>query len=167
MKKSISILLSISVFACILSAGCSRSELIEISFDAKPRPSLMGQVFIDGEVRVAGIYPLKEDDTLQSLLESAGGLKKEEDRIFCWVYFSSEWLFEDEQKVDLNRANEWLLQALPGIGEGTAKNIVSYRKDHGPFRHVKELMNVDGIGEATFDRLADKITVLDMRGPAG
>lgn len=127
----------------------------------------MGQVFIDGEVRVAGIYPLKEDDTLQSLLESAGGLRNGKNVIYAQVYFSSDFPFESQQKVDLNRAGEWLLEALPGIGTVTARNIVSYRQENGHFRHVKELMNVDGIGEATFDGLAGKITVLDMREPAG
>lgn len=167
MRKSISLLLSISVFACILSTGCSRTELIEISFDNEPGPSLVGQVFVEGEVKVAGIYPLREDDTLQSLLESAGGLMNDEDGIYAQVYFSSVFPFEDQQKIDLNRADEWLLEALPGIGAVTAKNIVSYRRENGHFRHVKELMNVDGIGEATFNRLAGKITVLDKQGPAG
>jgi len=167
MRKSISILLSISVFLSLLSTGCSSAELIEISFENRHKSPLAGRVVVEGDVNVPGVYALKERDSLRSLLESAGGLKRDADKLYCWVYFDSESPFENGQKVDINRAGAWLLEALPGIGEATAENIVSYRQDNGPFRHVKELMYVAGIGEATFDRLADKITVLDMWGPIG
>jgi competence protein ComEA len=37
------------------------------------------------------------------------------------------------QQVDINRADSWLLAALPGIGEAKAQAIINYRALHGPF----------------------------------
>jgi competence protein ComEA len=48
---------------------------------------------------------------------------------------------------------------LPGIGEVTAGNIIAYRTEHGPFRAKEDLKNVTRIGEKTFDRLKDLITI--------
>ncbi|MBN1369919.1 MAG: helix-hairpin-helix domain-containing protein, partial [Dehalococcoidaceae bacterium] len=71
----------------------------------------------------------------------------------------SSTISSSQQKVDLNRAPLWLLEALPGIGEITAEKIIQYRTLHGPFRHIRQLVNVEGIGQATFENLAGKITV--------
>ncbi|MDD5604994.1 MAG: ComEA family DNA-binding protein [Dehalococcoidales bacterium] len=162
MRKSASFFLLLSIVMFCLLGACSQAELIEIRFDEQLPPALMGEVYIDGEVNVPGLYPLKKQDTLEDLLESAGGMQRGGDGIHCRIYFESDQMTASEQKVDLNRASEWLLEALPGIGPGTAQKIVSYRSQYGPFRHVKELMNVTGIGEATYIKLSDKITVLDI-----
>jgi competence protein ComEA len=64
----------------------------------------------------------------------------------------------DEAPVNLNTATAAELEALPGVGPSKAKAIVDYRSAH-PFQSVEELMNVRGIGEATFEDLRGKITV--------
>ncbi len=63
------------------------------------------------------------------------------------------------QKVDVNRAEAWLLAALPGIGEGRAKAIVDYRQKHGPYRDINELLKVPGIGDTIFEGIRQLITV--------
>jgi competence protein ComEA len=65
------------------------------------------------------------------------------------------------QRIDINRAGVWLLEALPGIGETKAQAIVAYREQHGPFRSIEELAMVDGIGLATVDDIRDWIAVAD------
>lgn len=55
--------------------------------------------------------------------------------------------------VSLNRATEAELEGLPGIGPVTAKSIVAWRQQHGPFTKVDELQEVDGIGPKTFAKL--------------
>lgn len=61
--------------------------------------------------------------------------------------------------VDLNSASAEELETLPGVGEVTAGKIIDYREAFGPFGSIEELMEVSGIGEKTFEKLQDKITV--------
>ncbi|WP_433080122.1 helix-hairpin-helix domain-containing protein [Dactylosporangium sp. CA-052675] len=61
--------------------------------------------------------------------------------------------------VDLNTASAAELQKLPGIGEVLAQRIVEYREAHGGFRAVTDLRHVEGIGDAKFAQLKDKVTV--------
>ena len=51
--------------------------------------------------------------------------------------------------IDVNTADEYDLQRLPGIGEKRARDIVAWREAHGPFQTVDELEQVSGIGPAT------------------
>ena len=60
--------------------------------------------------------------------------------------------------IDLNSADETLLMTLPGIGPDLAASIIEYRAEHGAFRAVSELMNVRGIGEATYRALLPLVT---------
>lgn len=62
-------------------------------------------------------------------------------------------------RVDLNHATAEQLQTLPGIGPAKAAEIVRHREEHGPFAVPGDLRDVAGIGEATFQRLADLVTV--------
>lgn len=62
-------------------------------------------------------------------------------------------------KVDLNRATEQDLDALPGIGPVTAAKILDWRSRNGRFSRVEQLREVDGIGETRFARLKDLVTV--------
>ncbi|MCF0134926.1 MAG: ComEA family DNA-binding protein, partial [Lachnospiraceae bacterium] len=61
--------------------------------------------------------------------------------------------------TNLNTASKMELIELPGIGEAYAQRIIAYREEHGPFQSVEDIMNVSGIGEATFAKLKDLITV--------
>src|SRR5436190_200468 len=48
-------------------------------------------------------------------------------------------------KVNVNTATVDQLVALPGIGPVLAQRIITYREQHGPFRSVRDLLNVPGI----------------------
>ena len=48
---------------------------------------------------------------------------------------------------------------MPGIGETRAQAIVDYRDELGPFNSIKGVLQVGGIGEGTFDKIKDYITV--------
>lgn len=65
---------------------------------------------------------------------------------------------EDREKVDINTADVVELTTLPGIGEVKAQAIIDYRREHGPFRYVEELLQVPGIGESTLEELMELIT---------
>lgn len=65
----------------------------------------------------------------------------------------------DDGRVDLNRASAAELESLPGIGPVLAQRIVSHREDHGPFSAPGDLRAVAGIGERTFQSLAELVVV--------
>lgn len=61
--------------------------------------------------------------------------------------------------VNINTADEKLLDTLPGIGPAMAKRIIEYRETQGPFTAIEELKRVKGIGEAKFAKLKDKVCI--------
>ena len=61
--------------------------------------------------------------------------------------------------VNINTASTAELDSLPGIGPSKAAAIIEYRTTHGGFRTTRELLNVKGIGDSTFEALEDLITV--------
>lgn len=65
----------------------------------------------------------------------------------------------EDKRVNLNTATLEELDALPGVGPSTAKNIIAYREAHGGFAAPEEIMNVKRIGEKTFDKLKAHIRV--------
>lgn len=65
--------------------------------------------------------------------------------------------------VNLNTATVAELEKLPGIGPATAQRIVDYRQKNGGFKKIEDLMNVRGIGEASFLKLKPQIAVSPAR----
>ncbi len=63
--------------------------------------------------------------------------------------------------VNINNATVTELDALPGISPTVAQNIVNYRNENGPFSTIEDIMNVPGIGPATFDTIRNLITTGD------
>ena len=61
--------------------------------------------------------------------------------------------------IDLNTATIEELMTLPRIGEKLAQRILDYRAEYGRFSAPEQLMDVEGIGEATFEGLRELITV--------
>ena len=66
---------------------------------------------------------------------------------------------KNKKKVNINTASLSELQTLPRIGPKVAQRIINYRKEHGPFKRIEDIMKVRGIGERTFLRIKDLITV--------
>ncbi len=59
--------------------------------------------------------------------------------------------------LDLNRATAAELDRLPGVGPVRAGAIVRYRREHGPFRRLEDLLLVPGIGPTTLERLRGQV----------
>ena len=62
-------------------------------------------------------------------------------------------------KVNVNRAGLEELKSLPGVGDKTAQAIIDYRTANGPFRDVKDLMKVKGIGPKKLEKMAPLVEV--------
>ncbi len=61
--------------------------------------------------------------------------------------------------IDVNTADIYDLQRLPGIGEKRARDIIAWRDGNGPFKTVDELTNVSGIGPAILEGLREYVSV--------
>jgi competence protein ComEA len=61
--------------------------------------------------------------------------------------------------VDVNTADQTLLETLPGVGPVTAQRILQWRSDNGRFSAPEELLEVSGIGPRTLEQLRPHITV--------
>lgn len=163
------------------TASLIEPEKEEIIVNNDPLP-----LFVDvkGAVRHPGVYSLNEGDRLIDAITAAGGYLPEAesrslnhamkvvDELSIYVPVVGEEPFEMvssvgetnsaqqvEGRVNINNADETLLRTIPGIGPSKAASIIQYRLDHGPFKKPEELMEVSGIGQKTFDKLEEKITV--------
>ncbi len=137
----------------------SRSQPIEISLS--PASELQGEVYIGGAVINPGIYPLKAEDTVTNLIEAAGGSTGNADLSNLEIYIPEATTVEQPQKVDINRAEAWLLEALPGIGEAKAQAIIDYRNKNGAFHTINELLKVKGISNTVYEQIETLVTVAD------
>lgn len=63
------------------------------------------------------------------------------------------------ETVNINAADHYDLQRLPGIGEKRARDIIDYREAHGPFQAVEDLTEVSGIGAGIVDGLREYVCV--------
>ncbi len=62
-------------------------------------------------------------------------------------------------KADINSASATQLEAITGIGQDTAKNILDYKKEHGKFKSMDELEAVSGVGKVRLEALNSAFTV--------
>jgi competence protein ComEA len=117
-----------------LPAGARVADAIEAAGGALPDTDLsqvnLARKVVDGELIVIGITPPPAAGPT-----AKGGL------------------------VNINTATLGELQTLPGIGAVLAQRIVDYRTEHGGFRSINDLRQVDGIGESKFAQLKDRVTV--------
>ena len=157
---TIFLVIAVIVGGVMLAVEHHKSQPVAIVLSQAMPPELSGEIYIGGAVANPGIYSLKEGDTIQTLLLDAG-IEPNADLSHIEIYIPQEGETQFPQKIDINRAEPWLLEALPGIGETRAQAIVDYRNENGPFKRIEDLLQVKGIGQGTFDKIKDYITVSD------
>jgi len=135
------------------------AEPVEISIP--PQPGLQGDIQISGAVRNPGIYPVWEGDSLSDLIAAAGGLADNATPGRVELRIPAPGEQSTLQKININRAEVWLLEALPEIGATRAQAIVDYRTRNGPFKTTIELIGIADIGPATFEKIKDLVSVAD------
>jgi len=154
------LLVSLIAGGIILTIKQSSQKPVEISLSEEAPLQYDGDIYIGGAVANPGLYSLRQGDTIESLVQTAG-LIPGADTGKIEIYVPKTGELSQPQRIDLNRAEVWLLDALPGIGTGRAQAIIDYRNKNGPFRRIEDLLNVEGIGESTLDNMRDFITVGD------
>ena len=70
----------------------------------------------------------------------------------------------DDDRIEINSAELYQLDTLPGIGPVKAQAIIDYRRKHGSFTRVEDLQQVYGIGPKTVEKLRDKVR-FDLSAP--
>jgi len=154
------LLIAVTITGSLITwARCSPGQPVEISLP--PKEESEGGIAISGAVTNPGYYPLTGSDSLEALLSAAGGTTEEADLTGLELFVPETTQGPQPQRIDINRAEAWLLEALPGIGPSRVQAIIDYRLKNGPFRSTNELMKVEGIGAATYERIETLITVAD------
>lgn len=150
---------------------------------ATPHPL---RVYVSGAVAHPDVYELSYDSIVKDAIEAAGGPTGEADlnRInLARQVHDEEQIYVPQKgeenppvsppsassslspssqgsgKVNINTATVEELDALPGVGPSIAQRIIDYRTTNGPFQSIEGIKEVKGIGDATFEKLKDKITV--------
>ena len=143
------------------------------------------QVYVSGEVHAPAVYELPPDSRVEDAIAAAGGATEEADleainqaaplgdgaqvhvpRLADHLptpppisTSAPQTLLSSSSTpaggVDINTATAEDLQRLPGIGPAMAQRIIEDR----PYGNTEDILRVKGIGEATFDKLKDLITV--------
>ena len=79
--------------------------------------------------------------------------------LFCWSMWEGEGDIDQakqiplEFQVDVNQAGVGELMAIPNVGPKMAARIVEYRDQQGPFKTLKQLQDVSGIGPKKLEQL--------------
>ena len=163
------------LFSAIAPRGSSTTvEPSAAAVSAAPVSGIF--VHILGAVNEPGLYELREGDRAVDAVAAAGGFTKDADQTGLNL---ARFVTDGEQiivpvvgevpaaapgtdssgKVNLNTADEATLETLPRIGPALAQRIIAWRDENGRFTAIDDLKSVTGIGDKTFEGLADLVTV--------
>lgn len=138
-------------------------------------------VEIKGEVKKPDVYEVDEGSIIRDLINIAGGLtekaninkinraeKLKNNQLI--VIPNNESVISDtitnnssndskDGIININSASLSELQNINGIGEVKAQSIIDYREKSGGFKSIEDIKNVEGIGDKTFEKIKDKISI--------
>ena len=78
------------------------------------------------------------------------------------LLFPMPWAEAAVGKIDINSASLEQLEAVKGVGQDIAQNILAYKNDHGAFKTLDDLGNVKGVGKVRLEALRETFTVGSM-----
>jgi competence protein ComEA len=168
----------------ILEANSASTESVPQStqeIPATPQEEQPILIYICGEVKSPGVYELKSGMRICDAVDAAGGLTDAASREY-WnlaelltdgemLYFptveeakerqesAAESTSADDGRININTADAAGLMQIPGVGESRAEAILAYRREHGSFGSIEDIMKVSGIKDALFEKMKDYITI--------
>lgn len=175
------LIILLSILSIFLQQLDRKNSLILNSEEIEKKPGKI-VVYITGQVKNPGVYYLDTDARLFNLIDLCGGLLDDADmdkvnladkltdaqKINIEKVKEQNIESEDEEyyeaqdyedeKININTASQQELMNLNGIGKSTAQKILDYRKNK-EFNSIEEIMNVPGIGTAKFESIKDYICV--------
>jgi competence protein ComEA len=154
------------------------AALLEPVAEAPARTLLV--VHVVGEVRRPGLYRLREGARIADAVRRAGGARRGADlaalNLAAPLVDGVQVLVPSRAPsgagatptppaasdpagpISLSSATVEELDTLPGVGPVTARKIVDYRAEHGPFASVDDLDAVPGIGPTRIEQLRGLVT---------
>ena len=131
-------------------------------------------VSVSGEVVKPGTYILELDTDLADLIDAASGVTSNADELA----FDLTYLLENNQsfyiapkydmsdvcaiepinKVNINTDSKETLMSVNGFGSAISDAVIAYRADN-QFKRIEDIKNVSGIGNATFEKIKNYITI--------
>jgi competence protein ComEA len=186
MKKS-AWLVVLGVIGGLLGAGLlylvSRAPVGNAVQLLPPPTSPPMVIYITGEVVSPGLYYLSPGSRIVDAVDAAGGLTDSAETqslnlaqlLTDGIQIKVPGLIENnlaapgdtEQPgaqteialININTASQVELDVLPEIGPHLAGEIIAYRQVNGPFVSIDDILNVSGVGSATYDAIRNLITV--------
>lgn len=134
-----------------IGAGAAISAAVVVGFCVANRTPRESAVVLSSIPESSVSYEYKSPTSVESNSDSENSQ-------------NSETRNTDSEKpylININTATSRQLQELSGIGEAKAAAIIEYREMNGGFSDVRELLNVNGIGEGIFENIRDYLTVGD------
>lgn len=127
----------------VLSPGARVADALEAAGGARPgvdlTPLNLARPLVDGEQILVGVEAPTGPAASILATPEAGGTTG--------------------TLVNINTADQAELETLPEVGPVTATAIITWRETNGGFTSVDELLEVDGIGEATLAQVAPHVTI--------
>ena len=155
----------------------SVEDIKEVPLPAQESEVTIVLVDVKGAVVTPGVYEVSANGRVKDVIQKAGGFLEEADQaqlnlagkvideMMIYVPLKGETtvaagsVTAESGLISINTADLIELQQLPGIGPAKAEAIIQYREENGPFGASEDLQNISGIGEKTFEKLKDLITV--------
>jgi competence protein ComEA len=160
--RAIVIIFLIAVIIVTVFVAWSRYRpSLSVEILLPPEQEIRGNINISGAVANPGIYQFSGGDSIGALIQSAGGVTANGKSDNLQLSIPATGATGTPQKININSAEGWLLEALPGIGPTKSKAIIDYREKNGFFRSVDELIKVDGISAKLLEQTKPFITVAD------
>lgn len=145
-------------------------------------------VDVKGQINLPGVYPANQAERVMDVIQRAGGLtdKADKSQVNFAAHVQDEMVIyipaigeadtaptnagssspvlsntvaSASGKININKAGESELENLPGIGPAKAKAIIQYREENGPFKAAEDLKKISGIGDKTYEKLEDAVSL--------
>ncbi len=183
--KLILILLILLLALGIRLGSLNKEEQKIVVSESESEEVIASEMYVDisGEVNKPGVYIVEDGTRLYEVISKAGGLTKNantnqinqagyvedgEKIVIPSLNDGDSTMNAGTQNIDnstpsnglinINTAGKDELMSITGVGEVIAGKIIEYRKTKR-FKSIEDIMNVKGIGNATYEKMKDEITV--------